>query len=328
MCFRIKYAIVFLVFPVVVLAQDGPISGFEVEPEDNDQYRVSKPTTIGAGSLCSRVSVTARHDTVIEPTQTFVVTLVSTSSGASVNESANTLTVDVIDDDVPVYIQFERTNLTIFEADSGDYVRTEVCIHPPIVQTYTIWMGFEVEPEDNDQYRVSTPTSIGAGSLCSRVSVTARHDTVIEPTQTFVVTLVSTSSGASVNESANTLTVDVIDDDVPVVIQFEDTELSLREEVSNFWTSVCLSPPIPRVFSTTFALHVNPSETADLIVIKSGEIGKKSLCTMIKITIVDDTIPETDEKMNITLSSTSAIPVNGERNTLCITIVDNDILSI
>ncbi|KAJ8032269.1 Hyalin [Holothuria leucospilota] len=281
---------------------------FQTEPEDSSQHWVSTPSRIYSNRICSRVRVGPRHDTVIEPTQTFVVTLVS-STGAMVNESANSLTVTLIDDDIPVYIQFQDSDLTIYEAESDSSAETAVCINPPIPQTYEIMLVYI-------QFQDSVLTIYEAESDSSAETAVCINPPI---PQTYEIML-----GAMVNESANSLTVTLIDDDTPVVLQFKDTSVTVPEGIREFYASICLSPAFPRVFSVPFELRASPSATDDLRVAQYGAVEEKSVCAEIKITILDDEFRESTETVNLTVSSTNEFPVDSKMNTLVITIMDND----
>ena len=178
--------------------------------EGTDYDAASGTLTFGPGATRQTIEVRTRQDTAVEPNETFTVTLRS-PSGATLPDAGAVGTI--IDDDAP---DPAGPALTVSDATGveGAVFRFEVTLSrssdTPVTVDYQTAGGTALEGTDYDA--ASGMLTFGPGATRQTIEVRTRQDTVVEPNETFTVTLRS-PSGATLPDGGAVGT--IIDDDAP-----------------------------------------------------------------------------------------------------------------
>ena len=176
--------------------------------EGTDYDAASGMLTFGPGATRQTIEVRTRQDTVVEPNETFTVTLRS-PSGATLPDAGAVGTI--IDDDLS---DPAGPALTVSDAtgDEGEVFRFEVTLSrssdTPVTVDYQTAGGTALEGTDYDA--ASGMLTFGPGATRQTIEVRTRQDTAAEPNETFTVTLRS-PNGATLPDAGAVGT--IIDDD-------------------------------------------------------------------------------------------------------------------
>ena len=179
--------------------------------EGTDYDAASGTLTFGPGATRQTIEVRTRQDTVVEPNETFTVTLRS-PSGATLPDAGAVGTI--IDDDAS---DPAGPALTVSDAtgDEGEVFRFEVTLSrssdTPVTVDYQTAGGTALEGTDYDA--ASGTLTFEPGATRQTIEVRTRQDTAAEPNETFTVTL-NSPSGATLPDAGAVGT--IIDDDGPV----------------------------------------------------------------------------------------------------------------
>ena len=176
--------------------------------EGTDYDAASGMLTFGPGATRQTIEVRTRQDTVVEPNETFTVTMRS-PSGATLPDAGAVGTI--IDDDAS---DPAGPALTVSDAtgDEGEVFRFEVTLSrssdTPVTVDYQTAGGTALEGTDYDA--ASGMLTFGPGATRQTIEVRTRQDTAAEPNETFTVTLRS-PNGATLPDAGAVGT--IIDDD-------------------------------------------------------------------------------------------------------------------
>jgi hypothetical protein len=273
------------------------------------------------------VTISVTNDTVIEPAETFTVTL-SNPAGATLGTPA-AVTVTINDDDVAAPGTIAWATATASVSESGGTVtltatRAGGAAGVASVQ-YATANGTATAGSDYAAASGALNWADGeSGSKAVTISVT--NDTVIEPAETFTVTL-SNPAGATLGTPA-AVTVTINDDDVstPGTLAFSAGNYSANEGQSTVTISVT------RTGGTTGAASVNYAATAGTATagadfsVSSGTLNwadGDAAAKTFTVAILDDSADEPNETVTLTLSQANAATL-GTPASATLTIVDND----
>ena len=175
-------------------------------------YVAVPPTTLtfAPGETAKRVAVTIKGDTVIEPSETFLLRL-SAPSGATLADGSGTATIR--NDDSPPSlrvndISFGEGNLTNRTATFTVFRQGDTSGYSSV--RYFTADGTAVAGSD---YIAVPPTTLtfGPGETSKPVTVTSIGDTVPEPVETFFLKL-SSPTGATIFDGSGTASIHNADD--------------------------------------------------------------------------------------------------------------------
>lgn len=283
-----------------------------------DGTTVFNTTTNGGGGYQIQVPAGTWRVTFSGPGITSSITKSVTIGSQNVKVDLNTRT------DVPTAptISFSSTSYSINEA--GDAILITVNLNKagttPITVNYATSGGTAVSGVDFTAASGVLTFSPGTTSQSFRVAIT--NDTVLEPAETFNLTLTN-PTGATLGSTPNA-TVSITDNDVPS-ISFLPVTKSVTESTTSATMTVVLNGPSPSTITVNYAATggtATPGTDFNLIAgtltFTPGQTSKT-----ITFTVVNDSRDENDETIQITLTSpTNATLGNSSVGTY--TIVDND----
>jgi hypothetical protein len=158
------------------------------------------------------------------------------------------------------------------------------------------------------------------------VTITVANDTTVEAAETFTVTLAN-ATGASLS-AASTATVTINDDDVPPAgaVAFSTATFTADEDQGSVTISVARSGGTAGAASVSYAASAATATagtdftaTSGVLSWADGEGGTKAFT----VTVLDDTVDEANETVNLTLSQATAVTL-GTPASATLTITDDE----
>lgn len=274
---------------------------------------------IPAGATTATIAVNPVDDAVAEKDETVILTL-STGTGYATT-TPTSATITIIDDDAPV-ITISATDATAAEpgTDTGQFTLTRL---GDKTQPLTVNLSISGTATPSSDY-VALPGTItlGAGIVTGTLQVTALDDSIAEPDETVVVTVLGGSGYLPGSPASATVT--ILDDEAPVltVSVADSTASEPGTDTGKF--------QINRLGSKAAALTVNFTTTGtatngtDYSAIGTTvSLGANAANTTVTVTPLNDALVEGPETVVFTLASGTGYAV-GSPNTATITIVDDE----
>jgi len=174
-----------------------------------------------------------------------------------------------------------------------------------------------------DYTAVNTVVNFASGDTSKTVDIPITDDTVSEPSETVNLALSAPSTGASLG-TQNTAVLTITDND-PASILFAVSNFSVDEGAGNAIITVTRGGDTSGAASVNFATSDGTAKAgSDYTAVNTtvNFLAGESTST-VSIPIIDDTITEPAESVNLTLSSPTGAAL-GTRTTATLTIIDND----
>ena len=214
------------------------------------------------------------------------------------------------------------------QASSGEESVTTVGLTVSLSETSTlpVSVGYEATGgaagDGTDFTLLTTTLMFGPGETSTNIMLTVADDSIDETDETVEVTLVSPSNAELGPNATHTYT--ILDDDPQPTVTFDLSESSGEEATTTVAVIVSLSQPSGLAVSVEYAVNGTATSGADYTVtISTLEIPPGETSTSIVLTIVDDSIAESDETVVVTLTAPSKVTL-GQTTTHTYTIKDND----
>jgi ELWxxDGT repeat protein len=279
----------------------------EDEGGDGDYDSASGDLTFTAGQVSKFLTIYTNKDSVYEPDETFDVVL-SGPVGATIYDGVGTCTI--LNDDPGLVID----DVSLNEGDAGttafDFTASIQHAHDAeITVWYRIDDGTATDGAlDGDYVDASDQLVFGIGQVTKTVSVTVNADTKYEPDETFSVVLYD-PVGAVIDDATGVGV--VLNDDATPAIAVDDPAEAEGDAASDLEFTVTLSNPSYLDVSVDYTLSDGTAEdgtgdgdyvaATDTVTIPAGDSS-----VAVVVAVNGDTTFETDETLDITLSS----PVN------------------
>ncbi|MBI3354962.1 MAG: hypothetical protein HY034_08775, partial [Nitrospirae bacterium] len=161
-------------------------------------------------------------------------------------------------------------------------------------------------------------------------TVSIINDILVEGDETINLTLSSPTNGAILG-SQSTATLTILDDDGPSTLRFENSSYSVSEGAGTATISVLRTGSSAGAVSVNYATSNGTATAGSDYTAASGTLNWASGDTAAKtitITIINDTVVESNETVNITLSNQTTGALLGGTNPVALTITDNDSIVI
>lgn len=267
-----------------------------------DYTQTNGTLTFAPGETSKTISLATVDDAAIESAETFSVALTNLAGTATLGTATQTVTV--VDNDF--------ANLTIADASvtEGSNLVFTVTLSPASTGTVTVdyasvdGTGANGALSGTDYTSVSGTLTFAAGETSKTVSVPTTDDAVYEGTETFSVTLSAPSHATLGTGSAiGTIT----DNEVQPTVQFASAVSSGVENVTPASITVSLSGASASTIAVDYAVSggtatagVDYTLAAATLTFAPGETSKT-----ISIPVIDDSIYEGSETIEVTLSNAS-----------------------
>ena len=269
-----------------------------------DYTTLSGSVTIAANATTATIDVTGIiDDTIVEGTETVIVTLTGTDNGLINIAAANTATVDILDNDTAEVSVAATTDANETGTVNGLFTLTQTTTsESATVVSYNV-TGTATDG-GTDYTTLSGSVTIAANATTATIDVTGIiDDTIVEGTETVIVTLTGTDNGLINIAAANTATVDILDNDTAEVSVAATTDANETGTVNGLFT---LTQTTTSESATVVSYSVSGTATdggTDYTTLSgSVTIPSNATTATIDVTgIIDDTIVEGTETVIVTL---------------------------
>ncbi len=283
----------------------------------------------GATAVATATSNPAGGYQVQLPAGTYQVTFSGTGISAPITKSFTIGSLNVKVDantrtDVPAppTVSFSASTFSVSEADASKTIT--VNLSRPATTTVTVnYATSNGTATAGSDYTATTGTlTFAPGETSRSFSIPITNDLVVEPTETINLAL-SSPSGVTLG-SQPTSTLSIIDNDVPTV-SFQQTAKSVTEATTSASFVVTLSAASSQAITVNYALSGGTATSGVDFNFVNGTLTFAPGVTSqtINFTVVNDTLDENDETVQISLST----PMNailGTASVATYTILDDD----
>jgi uncharacterized delta-60 repeat protein len=295
-----------------------------------DFTATSGTLTWANGDAASKtITVPITNDTAYEPDETFTVTLSNATGGAALGTPVTTVTI--VSEDLPqrgtlamaaatATVQENLGPVTIFVNRTGG-------ADGAVSIDYATATGTAGAADFTA--RSGTLTWADGDSAAKSIAVSITNDTAYEPDETFTVTLSNATGGATLG--AATTTVTIVSEDAPQrgTIAMTSTTATVNEAAGTVTISVSRSGGTDGAVGISYATTAGTASAADFTATSGtlswadGESGTRNFT----VAITNDVLVENDEAFAVTLSNPTGGAALGAASTT-VTIQDDDILIV
>ncbi len=290
-----------------------------------DYTAKSGTLTFNAGETTKTFTIPIVNDTLAENDETVNLTLSNPTGGALGETAAAVLTI--VDNDTAGTLQFGQANYSVTEGTASvtiTVIRTDGTASKVTVN-YATSNGTATAGSD---YTAKSGTlSFAAGQTSKTFTIPIINDTLHESDETVNLTLSNPTGGATLG-TPDTAVLTIIDNDSGGVLQFSSATYSVNEKVLSSKAVI----KVTRSGGSASGVTVNYSTgdgtatagfdytaTSGMLTFGAGVTSKT-----FAIPIVKDTLDESDETVNLTLSDPTGGAILGTPDTAVLTITDND----
>ena len=189
-----------------------------------DYTTIPTTLTIPAGAASATIKLTPLADTLVEPTETAIVTI-SANSAYTVDSTKASATVNIINTPVATLptVSIVATDATATEpklgtaaTDTGLYTVTRTGATTAALIVNLAITG--TATNGTDYTTIPTTLTIPAGSASATIKLTPLGDSVIEGTETAIVTLSANAAKYTVDSIKKSATVSIVDTPPPFAV--------------------------------------------------------------------------------------------------------------
>ncbi len=299
-----------------------------------DDYEIAGVTsgsgtvTVSGGATTADISVDITDDTVVEASETVVLTLTDDAGYTAGTTNVHTLTIT--DNDLPE-VDFPVTSASVDESAGMRNVTVRLD-QPPAVDITVAYNLYGAAARGND-YGISgvTGTSgtldVSAGATTAAIPVSITDDEVVEGNEDIVLIL-SQGTGYTVG-TANTYTLTVEDNDKLPEVVFASASANAGEASGMRNVTVNLDVPPAADISVAYSLSGAATRGEDYgisgVTGASGtlDVAAGATTAHIEVAITDDEVVEGSEAVRLMLTQGTGYTV-GTANAHTLTITDND----
>lgn len=289
--------------------------------------------TILAGSTTADWVVTMSGDTLVEPDETFVVSLLS-ATNAELNSTASTATGVILNDDVPLpVLSIQADVAALSEGNSGTTAFTFTLslseASAEDVQVTLDLAGLEADP-GTDLSSFETAVLIPAGATTAQVTALVQGDLAFEGDEGFTYTLVG-ATNATLDPTASTATGIILNDDLPPLPLLSLSPRAIAQPEGDSGTTTftyvltLAAASLDPVAVTLEVLLADPSATAVTSFTPSVVFAPGETQAEVQVITATDTVPEADEVFSYTIVSATNATLDPAATTAQGTIEDDDL---
>ncbi len=294
--------------------------GTATAPADYDNTNIT--VNFADGETTKTVVIPITNDTLVESNETINLALGNPTGGATLG-AQNTAILTIQDDDVQ--LAFSAPEFSINEDGSAIAAVTVTRTGRntgEVGATITLSDGTATAPADYD----NTPVAVNFadGETTKTVVVPIINDTLLESTETLNLVLSNPTGGATLGIQ-NTATLTVVDDDVELA--FSASTFSINEN-GNAIAAVTVTRTggstgeVGAILTLANGSATAPGDynNAEIpVTFADGEMTKTVI-----IPIINDTLAEDNETINLSLGTPTGGATIGAQNTASLIVVDND----
>lgn len=282
-----------------------------------DFTAASGTVTIPAGTTSASIQVTVTGDPLIEPAESFTVTLANSSSPAVILSRA-TATGTIINDDFAIVSVSDRT-----VSESAGIISFTATLSEPVPfassAAYTVTNGTASRPGD---YTISSPggtLNFPAGSTTAFISFSIVNDTAVEPDETFTLQL---SNASNLNLGTGSAIITIQDNDSPTLLT--PTVISIVEgDTGTQPLSVSLVLSTAALRAGSLDWQVTADSTGVEAASGTVTFAPGATTANLSLTLAGNLIPQSTRSVKLQLSNQVEISLPASTITVA-TITDND----
>ena len=282
----------------------------------SDYTALSGTVTVPRGATTATIPVTLIDDSTGEGSETIILTLAGSAGYRVVSPVAHTLTIL---DDAPT-VSFASASQSAGEGSGTHDVG--VTLSPALTSDITVkYTVGGTATAGSDYTALSGTVTVPAGATTAAIPVTLIDDTVPESDETVVLTLAPPAGYRVGSPGTHTLT--IVDDDPRV--SFVSASQSVGEGSGTHNVEVRLSPAPTTDVTVTYTVGGTATAGSDFTIASSGTVTVLAGATTatIPVTLIDDTAPESNETVVLTLAASGGYQVTSP-GTHVLTIAAND----
>ncbi|MEG4529481.1 Calx-beta domain-containing protein [Microcoleus sp. D2_18a_D3] len=290
-----------------------------------DYFNVPLAVNFASGDSAPKtVTIPIVNDTLVEELETLQLTLTQPKGNASLG-TQKTATLDIVDDDST--LQFSAPEFSVNE-DGTPIAAVTVTRTGSTTGAVSAMVDLtNVTTAPDDYSNVPIFVNFGAGDSAPKiVTIPIVNDTLVEDLETLQLTLTQPTGNASLG-TQKTATLDIVDDDTS--LQFSAQEFSVNEDgTPNVAVTVTRIGSATGAVSATVELTDETATTSGdyfnvplAVNFASGDTADKT----ITIPIINDTLVEEPETLQLRLILPTANASIGTPSTATLTIVDDDV---
>ena len=296
-----------------------------------DYTTIPSTVTFAAGSSTALVNLNVTDDTLGEGTETAILTVTSGTGYTVVGGTPASATVNIADNELLPTITVAATDASAAETllgttpNPGQYTLTRTGATTSSLTVNVSLTG--TATNGTDYTTIPTTVTFAAGSSTALVNLNVTDDTIVEGTETAILTVTS-GTGYTVGTSASA-TVNIADNDLPEITVVA-TDASAAETVLGT-TPNPGQYTLTRTGATTSSLTVNVSLTGtatngiDYTTIPTTvTFAAGSSTALINLNVTDDTLVEGSETAILTVTSGTGYTI-GTSASATVNIADNDL---
>lgn len=331
-------------FATVIVSRSGGSSGavtvnYSTSPGTalaGSDYQTTSGTLSWADGDATEKSFTVPivDDTAVDPDERFTVTLTTPTGGATLG-STSSMDVRIIDNDAPNPGAVQFSSATFSAMEGAGTVTVTVSRVGGSLGTARVDLRSSAGSARFDDDFTPTGTRLltwNSGDASTKsVTINLTNDDVLEPNETFTITL-SNPGGATLG-LPDTATVTIVDDDatataaLPGTLQFSATSSSVAENGGPITVMVTRSGGSAGAVSVQYSTSANTAAAGSDFGSASGTLSWPDGDTTPKtftVAITDDTAAEASETFTVTLTNATGGSPIGLPSTTTVTITDND----
>jgi hypothetical protein len=271
------------------------------------------------------VTIPIANDTLVEPDETVNLTLGS-PTGATIG-TQNTATLNIVDNDILSTLQFSAPTFSVNE--DGTPIAAVTVTRTggsagSASATVNLSNGTATAGADYDATPIVVNFADG-DSTPKIVTIPIANDTLVEPDETVNLSLGSPTGNASIG-TQNTATLNIVDDESS--LQFSSSTFSVNEDgtpiaavtVTRTGGSAGAASATVNLSNGTATAAVDYDASPIVVNFADGDSAPKT----VTFPIGNDSSPEPNETVNLTLGSPTGNASIGTPSTATFTIVDDD----
>ena len=286
-----------------------------------EDYTATSGTLVfGANELSKVISIPINNDFAAEGNETFAIHLSNPSGGATLGAAANA-TLTIVDDENSVSLGEASYSVSETGRSLAIKVERSGSLSSAVSVQFATQNGTAVAPGDfgGTNFSLTFPAKISSRT----VVIPIINDSAVEGAESFSVVLSNPQGGAQLGSIA-IATVTIADDDVAGTVKFSSATYSVNEGTANASITVQRTDGLAGGVGVRFATGSGTATagvdytavTVDLT-FAAGETSKTVL-----IPIATDSLAESTETVNLTLSNVSGGATLGTPATAVLSIGD------
>lgn len=273
------------------------------------------------GQTSQRLLIDIVDDAVFEPNELFTVTLGNVKNGSLGAPSLTTLTI--VDNDEQVLVHFNAAHLQVGEADGQAHIHVVLSRSAPLPITVEYLVAGGTAGAGSDYTLSNGSLTFAPGETQKSLLVELQNDEDDEAAETILLSLVNPQNG--VLGAPGDLTVTIMDDDSPPLVQFVTADYQVEEGATEAPIQVVLSRAVDTVVSVGYAATSGSAiagqdfiSATGVLTFAPGEVSKP-----FTVTVVDDTLDEPAEDLALSLLQPEGALL-GAVSSATLTIADDD----